>query len=96
MALNFLDESVEQAKLSSIIFGAGKNSWSTLNPRESVAVFEYLEGGVRPLVKTAVGKHLVALEDARRAGYAPPPTPSPVPTDKSYSSREYSRDAFNG
>ena len=68
---NFLDESVAQALLATIIVGK-KNSYASANPLESKFVFNYLKGGQRPVtVITPMGKHLVALEDARRAGYGP-------------------------
>jgi hypothetical protein len=68
----FLDDSVAQALVATRIVGR-KNSYAADNPNESSAVFAYLKGGMRPTsVATALGKHLVSLEDARRAGYGPP------------------------
>ncbi len=75
--MSLLDESVQQALLASRIVGK-KNSYSSDNPVESKAVLSFLGGGARPIsVATAMGRHLVALEDARRAGYAPPIAPPP-------------------
>lgn len=74
--MSLLDDSVSDALSASRIVGK-KNSYASDNPAESAAVFSYMRGGTRPSVATAMGRHLVALEDARRAGYAPPAAPTP-------------------
>lgn len=79
--MTLLDDSISYALAAARITGR-KNSYVWDNPTESQQVIAYLAGGPRPFVATQMGKHLVALEDARRANYGPPaaPAPTPVPT----------------
>lgn len=89
--INFLDVSVNEALISSFIVGK-KNSYLAYNPREGSNVIAYLRGGLRPeRLVTSMGKHLVALEDARRAGYAPPSNTSSL----EYSDGLYNKDIYS-
>lgn len=92
-----LDDSVAQALLSTIITGKGPNSYVTNNKVEGNSVIAYLKGGTRPTtvsITTAMGKHLVSLEDARRAGYAPPVV-LPTPGKDGYSQDKYSEGPYS-
>ncbi len=84
--MTLLGDSVT-AGLAAVRIVGKTGSYKADNPVESKAVLAYLQGGSRPpSLATAMGRHLVALEDARRAGYAPPTTtppptaPPPVPS----------------
>jgi hypothetical protein len=90
--MSLLDESVSNALLSNRIVGH-KQSYLADNPKEGAAVITYLNGGVRPLsVVTKMGLHLVALEDARRQGYAPPIQPG---NSSNYSADQYTSGLYN-
>ena len=93
---NLLDIAVDEALQSTRLFGKGTYTYATDNPNESMRVAAYLRGGVRPTnVITHPGKMLVALEDARRAGYAPPvDTPPSTGNVLAFSVEPYSEDQY--
>lgn len=89
-----LEFSVEQALLANRIVGK-KNSYAADNPGESGVVLAYLKGGARPAalaVATAMGKHLVSLEDARRADI----TPTPPAGARTYADTQFGKGSFGG
>lgn len=85
-----LDYAVEQALIASRIVGR-KNSYVMDNTIESKLVIGYLKGGPKPSspVATAMGRMLVALEDARRA------SPSdPTDTARTYAEGTYGKGSY--
>ena len=98
---NLLDDCVTHALRAAHIVGKNMRSYAVDNPGESQKVFSYLKGGSRPTgVRTEMGLHLMALEDARRAHYGPPvvtPPPPPPPTEDklAYSVDPYSAEKYS-
>lgn len=89
---NLLDVAVAEALKAYRIVGQSK-SYADDNRFESKVVFAYMNGGTRPIsVATAMGRSLVALEDARRENYGPPVVDSQAEyADGAYTEGNYSQ-----
>jgi hypothetical protein len=96
---NLLDSCVIHALASARIVGKRTASYANDNPVESKMVFAYLRGDKRrPNVNTEIGAMLVALEDARRAGYGPAVVPPPLPPDdnqEAYTAGPYGSEVYS-